>query len=309
MKILAHSIFPDSKPARFNFLLVYLLILLPTGCGVLSPDVGPGTTPSEPSDFAVSGNHIATVMTYNILMGGGVTEEARAYPGAIRYPGNRLPKILKIIRAVDPDILCLQELWFWSDSVAQDVADSLRMNYRMSINEENGHSGAIFSKFKITETDTFPGRFRNSALCVTRQPPWGKPINVFGAHLAPPLDSASTSIRNKEVDFLISQMADYKSSSSILLGDLNFPANSGAENAKLVGAGWVLVAEAGTCQPPGGQGRMSNRDVGSPDHIWAPRAFAPKTRGARAIEDYPIPQLFLDECSDHYPALALVGID
>ena len=79
---------------------------------------------------------------------------------------------------------------------------------------------------------------------------------------------------------------------------------------ELLGATSGLVAEAGTCQPPGGQGRMSNRDVGSPDHhIWAPRAFASKTRGVRAIEDYSIPQLFLDECSDHYPALALAGID
>ena len=167
-----------SGSVSFNFLWTCLLMTVSAGCRGTSPDIDPRMTSLGSTDLTVPTPHLVTVMSYNILLGGGLTEDARKHPATSDYPGNRLPRIIEIIRAVNPDILCLQELWFWTQDLADDLADVLDMDCYMSVNEEGGHNAAIYSKFKITGAESYPDQFRNSALHVTLLPPWGEPIEV-----------------------------------------------------------------------------------------------------------------------------------
>lgn len=57
-------------------------------------------------------------MSYNILFGAGadpVWEQRAARLSPFDYPGNRLPEILQVVKAAQPDILGIQEAADWDN--------------------------------------------------------------------------------------------------------------------------------------------------------------------------------------------------
>ena len=68
-------------------------------------------------------------MSYNILHGAGIDPQYDEISGAQGFPGNRVSKILGVMRAVDPDILGIQEALSWERDTppfAEQFADSAK---------------------------------------------------------------------------------------------------------------------------------------------------------------------------------------
>lgn len=111
-----------------------------------------------------------------------------------RHLEARLAQASATIRALDPDVVCLQEVpWRWG-SAAQDLAEALGLNYvyvrangnRWAILFEEGE--AILSRYPLREADFCElapqaGFFqRRIVLRATADTPWG-PLRIFTTHL------------------------------------------------------------------------------------------------------------------------------
>src|SRR5688572_19049265 len=186
------------------------------------------------------------VMSYNILFGAGATpdwEKNSANLSPYPYPGNRLPAILSVIRAAQPDIIGLQEVAGWEREpwpLVERIAADLGMNHFMA-RSPSGLNVVLFTRFQIIEAEDLSKQVGNvGALRATVVDDSGQLIYVFVVHL----DPFSAETREHELGVLTGIMAPYLYSPTVLMGDLNMGCmNNPAfcrEYQLLNQAGWQL---------------------------------------------------------------------
>jgi len=269
--------------------------------GVFARGVAPPPPPPTPKPTAMPAESI-NLMTYNILAGGGVpaTEPDGAWCcGPLEQPccdwpdWNRLPGILEVIRAADPDILAIQEASFWQlddESIARQVAAELGMNYLLAVADDGGWSHvALFTKFEIKNAKTYPTQFADpygrAGLYAEVVTPGGRSIHVFVVHLRPENGVA-------EVTFLIEEMSPYFDDLTVLMGDMNFHDVGIGEASDLA----LMLRGAGWHHP------LAEHEQGV-DHIWTSPALAPY------VQWVPEPPLQLTAgTSDHFPTVAKIEL-
>ncbi len=258
------------------FILVALLSCQPT------PRLPEATPPPKPEETI-------TVMTYNILAGAGVDaagpgwQEHAAQKG---YPGNRLPKVLEVIRTANPDILGIQEATRWdrgSPSVVQEIADELGMNYFIAESNDIADIGqhvVLFTKFDIKEAERYSTPITKAALRAELVTPSGESIHVFVVHL----HHADYEMRMTELSFLAGEMQLYTDDLAILIGDMNFRP----------------FAREATVLYPTGWAHCLGQWI---DQIWASPKLAPHVSSGPDILDE-----LTSGVSDHWPVVAKVVI-
>jgi len=286
-------------------LLVLALVVGVVGCGgekaptatpTPTPIPTPTPTPTSPPTPTPTPQETIRVMTYNILNGAGVEAvypsnkewTAQHQPG---YPGNRLQKVLNVIRAADPDVLGVQEAHQWeigSPCTAEQVADELDMNYFIgeSTNPESGFGSVVlFTKFDIVETESYSPYFSRAALRAKIITPSGKSIHVFVAHLNP----YGGAVAEAETESLVDKMQPYIDDLTILMGDLNFlDVPSQYQQA-------ALLHQAGWCHP------LSS--IQYIDQVWTSPMLEHFVQPGLEI-----PSEFTYGASDHLPVVVEVGI-
>lgn len=231
------------------------------------------------------------VMSYNVLFGAGVDpgwERAAAKLSPFAYPGNRLPKILEVIKAAQPDILGIEEASAWdkgSPPLAPQVAAELGMNYFLATTRSGLHV-ALFTRFKIVKAENLSERMGNiGALHAVLAAPNGQPIHVFVVHL----DPFSAKTRAAELATMTELMAPYQQLPTVLLGDMNFYCLDDASNCQefsvLSQAGWRL-AQAGPYKI---------------DQIWTSPPLD------QSVEAITFPDASFD-LSDHLPVGAIINL-
>jgi endonuclease/exonuclease/phosphatase family metal-dependent hydrolase len=244
-----------------------------------------------------------TVMTYNILCGAGVDPATLEYAEKEGYLGNRLPRVIEVIKAADPDIIGVQEAHGWdkgSPPIAEQVAEELEMNYYIgrSGNPESGFAHIVLlTKFEIREAENYQEAFSRAALRAELVTPNNQSIHVFVVHL----DSSSPEVRARELEFLVGVMTPYLDKHTILMGDMNFHINwlwirmrrlfkdyPVGEGTVIWEAGWSTVALG---------------EHGVIDQVWASPSLASHVRYIS-----PIPRSLAKGASDHYPLVVKVGL-
>lgn len=249
-----------------------------------------------------------TVMTYNILMGAGadtVSPANKEWAARAGYPGDRLPRVLEVIKTADPDILAVQEAHQWdigSPSVAQKVADELGMNYFIAeSNAKNGEHVVLFTKFDIKEAESYPPPITKSALRAELVTPSGESIHVFVVHLS----HVSYQTRMVELLFLVGEMEPYINDLTMLMGDVNF-----CDNPWLQFLSFLLGAKARARHRRGAMQAAILKEEGwrhcsgkGLDHIWASSRLAPYVQLGHKI-----PSELTSSASDHRPVVAKIRI-
>ncbi|MCK5055367.1 MAG: endonuclease/exonuclease/phosphatase family protein, partial [Candidatus Aminicenantes bacterium] len=221
-------------------------------------------------------------MTYNVMAGAGAAD-----PDPVDPDEYRLPKIMKILKAANPDILAIQEATSWDElnpPVVQQVAEELQMNYYF-LGESGGvHPIALFSKFEIKEVGNLPEPF-SKAIRAEIIAPNGESIFVFAVHVsAGPIETM-----REQLIFLVGEMDSYRDKAVILMGDMNFPdpdTRNGLHS---------ILYDAGWCHPWLAQHHI--------DHIWTSPLLAPHVQ-PKIILEY---ELSL-ELSDHPPVAHDINI-
>lgn len=230
-------------------------------------------------------------ISYNVLYGAGADpdwERAAAKLSPFSYPGNRLPAVLEVIKAAQPDIVGIEEAAGWdkeSPPRVQQIAAELGMNYFLATTHSGLHV-ALFTRFKIVEAENLSERMGNvGALHVQLAAPDGQPVHVFVVHL----DPFSAKTRAAELATMTALMAPYQQLPTILLGDMNFFCLADSPNCQefpvLSQAGWKL-AQAGPYKI---------------DQIWTSPALA------QPVETITFPGATFDT-SDHLPVGAVLHL-
>jgi endonuclease/exonuclease/phosphatase family metal-dependent hydrolase len=235
-----------------------------------------------------------TVMTYNILDGSGVGPTDPEGPWCCGPPalgcchaagGNRLPRILEIIRLADPDILGLQEAYLWqveSHGIARDVAAELGMDYFIGESESKGGAHvALFTRFPIVAAESYPGHFEalnpRGGLHAELVTGSGQHLHVFVVHLKYQPD---------EVSFLLEQMQPFFDFPAVLMGDMNF-----TDPSELA----LMLHDAGWRHPLAHQQYI--------DQVWTSPQLEPNVRPGAQIS----PKLTMG-ASDHAPVVVEIGL-
>lgn len=142
-----------------------------------------------------------TVLSYNILEGG----------------ADRFEEIVAVIKAVKPDILCLQEVNGWE----QDDWHTLKLfafktgfkTYELGQAKNSDYHVATFSKLPILFHQTFIG-IQNASLHMVVDTSVGE-LSICNAHLSP----YEEHYRVEEVEKILKSQLKYKH--SMIVGDLN----------------------------------------------------------------------------------------
>jgi endonuclease/exonuclease/phosphatase family metal-dependent hydrolase len=217
-------------------------------------------------------------MTYNILNG---AEAGRGDPDV----ETRLPRVLEVIREVNPDILGIQEANRWhanGEAIAREVAKDLGMNYALGLSCDDDFHVALFSKFEIQKV--YPSCFlgttshAHGALHAELVTSSGRVLHVYVVHLTH---------EHEEVTTLIEEMAPYLEQDTILMGDMNFLPYS-AYATKLTNAGWVFPMVM---------------DWNIIDHVWTSPSLAPST-----WPELTLPSELTYGASDHNPFIVRIGL-
>jgi endonuclease/exonuclease/phosphatase family metal-dependent hydrolase len=219
------------------------------GTDEAQPPIVPTSPPLTPThEIAAAMTSSFRIMSYNILYGGGITPEweEKANQGVFPYPGNRLPAILEVIKAAEPDIVGLQEAAGWQqepDPMVQQVAAELGMKQFLA-RTPSGLNLALLTRFQIVEAENLSDQVGNiGALRATIRTEAGQIVHVFVVHL----DPFSAETREREITTLTGIMAPYLQAPTLMMGDLNMvclkdPANC-REYQLLSQAGWQLVVQ------------------------------------------------------------------
>lgn len=157
------------------------------------------------------------VMTYNILLGAGVDPIHQQSVDKEYLRGNRLAEAIKVIQALDPDILAIQEANSWeldNEATAKQVAELLHMNYCLG-RSQNDFNVAVYTKFTISDTLTYVKDFSRAVQWVQILTPEGDTLNVFNVHLHP------TDENLRELESLVNTVRPYKNELTIVMGDFN----------------------------------------------------------------------------------------
>jgi len=157
-----------------------------------------------------------TVMTYNIAYGAGVdpTEQRiveRDTKGML--VGNRLQRVISVIKHVNPDIVGIQEACSWDkndEAVAKQVAGELGMHFYLAKSGRSRFDVALFSKLPIIWARGYPDDFSRAALQAQLKLPDGRTLHVFNAHFDLPrnMEGQLGEIRSADETALIEPVVD-----------------------------------------------------------------------------------------------------
>jgi endonuclease/exonuclease/phosphatase family metal-dependent hydrolase len=225
------------------------------------------------------------VMTYNILIGGGLCPEIEPYAAQQGFHPDRFTKILDIIKKASPDIVGIQEANCWdrgTPPVFQKVASQLGMTGFLARGSEDFRV-VLLTRFKIVKAEDLRDLgIGNGALYAKLMTPKGQVVHVFVVHLIP----QAPEYRVAELESLLPKMQPYLKSNTILMGDMNFSGiAAGPEQQKLTQAGWRL-------------GTMGYYTI---DQIWTTPLLK------RSLSVLPFTHSKADP-SDHVPIGAVIGI-
>ena len=177
------------------------------------------------------------LMTYNIWLGAGVDPSTSNIRGNNM---NRLADLITLVKQADPDILGLQELYFWDTGdppIIEQFASALNMNYYLAPTPD-GSDNAIFSKYPILEGENLWNSIGDSGLRAVVQTPDGRKVRVIVVHLVGGLDKSLT--RSCQFDKMRRMMESNRDQPGILMGDIN-SLPSAPEVGYLTAGGWELV--------------------------------------------------------------------
>jgi endonuclease/exonuclease/phosphatase family metal-dependent hydrolase len=224
------------------------------------------------------------VMTYNILLGGGVFPDVDNYG----FSESRYEYLVERIKEADPDVLGIQEAMRWDEgepTFAEEFANELGMNYYLAPAPGDLHL-MLLTKFKITNTENYSQEIGRSALRTTVKVPDGGIFNFFIMHL----DAYEYSIRKCQIKYLIPKMAPFLNERTIIMGDFNAVKDS-PELQQLSNAGWIHIkhSSVGMC-----------RNI---DQIWISPSVDWKIISDWYQRDKTVPQI-----SDHLPVSVDLGI-
>ncbi len=242
------------------------------------------------SAYASDGTKL-TVMAYNVAYGAGVDPaEAKIVERDTvgKLIGNRLDRVISVIKYVNPDIVGIQEACSWEkndNAVAKQVAKQLGMRYYVAKSGKSRFNVALFSKLPIISAKGFPDHFTRAALQARLKLPDGRTLDVFVAHfnlLRSPKSQLS------EIRYLAEQMKPHSSHLAVMMGDANFQYGVQRESTDALRASGFVIA------PPVGQ-RI--------DQIWTSKSLADDIR-----EGSEIPAKLTDGTSDHRPTVVVIGV-
>lgn len=232
-----------------------------------------------------------TVMTYNVLYGAGVDPDEQKIverDTGGKMIGNRLDRVISVIKHVNPDIVGIQEACSWDkndEAVAKQVAKELGMHYYLAKSGKSRFNVALFSRLPIIWARGYPDDFTRAALQAQLKLPDGRTLHVFVAHfnlLRAPESHLS------EIRYLARQMRLRSSNLSVMMGDANFKYGIHQESTDaLLASRFVMAPQVGE--------RI--------DQIWI------SGRLAGGIEEgVSIPAELTDGTSDHRPTVMVIGI-
>lgn len=147
---------------------------------------------------------VFTLMTYNIWLGG----------------AGRMDAITSVVRAVNPDLLGIQEA---DDEVAiARMAAALGMDYAHG-KANTIHHVALLSRFPIVRVANHPhpGILRKTMLEVHVRLPNGAPLTLYVAHLNAFATYAGERRRVRELDAMLGTIAPHAREPHLLFGDCN----------------------------------------------------------------------------------------
>lgn len=232
-----------------------------------------------------------TVMTYNVEYGAGVDpSEAKIVERTSngKRVGNRLARVISVIKFVNPDILGIEEACSWDkneEAVAKQVAKELGMHYYLAKSGKSRFNVALFSKLPIVTAKGFPDKFSRAALQAELKLADGRMLHVFVAHFNLLRDKQS---QLKEIGYLAEQMKPHSSDLGVMMGDCNFGYGVRKESSDALLASEFVIA------PPVGK-RI--------DQIWTSKPLANDIK-----EDRKIPADLTNGTSDHRPTVMVIGI-
>ncbi len=140
-----------------------------------------------------------------------------------KYAGNRLDRVISVIKYVNPDILGIEEACSWDkndEAVAKQVAKELGMHYYVAKSGKSRFNVALFSKLPIVSAKGFPDHFSRAALQAELKLPDGRTLHVFVAHFNLLRDKDS---QLSEIRYLAEQMKPHAFDLGVMMGDCELP--------------------------------------------------------------------------------------
>jgi len=188
-------------------------------------------TPRPTRTATLTPQETLVVMTYNILDG---ANNGDVDPDSGITDVDRLPRVLEVIKAANPDILGIEEANGWQSNgqaTAKAVAKELGMNYAL-MPAQNGFNVVLYTKFEIRKVYSccILGNNSNGAMHAEVVTNIGRVLHIFIVHLKYEPD---------DLNRLMQAMSAYLGQDTILMGDMNF-APYGAYAKQLTIAGWVF---------------------------------------------------------------------
>ena len=251
----------------------------------------------------------ATIVTYNTLFAGAPVYMEGSAEFTWYDKGDRIPKFEKVLKGVAADIIGFQECVGWQpggmfEYVPAELSSRLKMNYVVG-DAFNGWSVALFSKFKILNTETYTGNstFRNAALRAEIEIAPGTVLTVFVVHV----DSRQARSNGGRLANIVKP---FVSSYAVVMGDFNLRyalSNWGRGTPSALLAmdhqGWIR--EASIVDNLG-------RTTTMPDYIFFSPSLAvcatPTLEMNRFSHPLGFNPNFLWEISDHLPVIAKFSI-
>ena len=171
------------------------------------------------------------VVTYNVLCSAGVYsavfEEARGCqengstgPAFHGNMGNRYDDLVLFLRAIDADIIGLQEVanWTFEDSVyARRIAADLDINIAHALGPGIEDPKILLTRWEVLDFEGFLESEGPSGMRARLRSPWGDELQVFNIHLEP----VSEEIWLWEWEILLEELGEFRDEPSMLMGDFN----------------------------------------------------------------------------------------
>ena len=267
--------------------IVLLLLLLTTACG------SDGATSPPPKEKEPEFRTVR-FMTYNIRRTGREEEPWR------------LPLVMDVIRAHNPDVIGLEEAHLWEDGeppLADSVATALGMNttyapiWEPDCNPPPCGSGrVILTRFAVVRSDTlYTPISLHPILRAVLVDGEGRPWIVYVAHLSSA--SATAEEKRMEREAVRNLVVAGGDTLSVALGDWNMPYDELAEFLP----GWTCLAY---------NTRLSilyHASTVPIDHIWLSGDVS-DVLAHGSVDLYSVIGDKMDQASDHHPVQATIRL-
>jgi len=259
------------------FVLAVPLVLLTVGvlwlrCSSTSAVVHSPASPQSPSVVAASAQQAVRVASFNAWL----------LPFGADDLDERLERMGPAIDALEPDIICLQEVWLSDHFLSFAEA----VDHRLPNTATSGGGLAILSRWPVREamfeeypSSTAPGFIewlaRKGFLTAIVETPAG-PLRVVNTHLAFDFDAVHRN-NSEQLPILLEGLAPQTDLPLVLCADLNIRSDDGSEPSE----GFVSLEEAGF-EDAAGVGPDGNSASRSGTRVGWPR----EGRRARWDPDY-----------------------